>query len=227
MQVRPVRTRVYKEGENLETFIAEHLSGVPNGSILTVTSKIVALSEGRTADISEKQRLIASESDYAKETKYVTLTIKDGMVMPNAGIDDSNADGKIILLPKDSFAAAEKLRTALQLRYGIEKLGILITDSRVMPLRAGVVGVALGYAGFCGIRDYRGTPDIFGRTMEITQTNIADSLATAATLVMGEGGEQQPLAVVTEAPVQWNERIDKKELIMDSEDDMYGPLFTA
>jgi F420-0:gamma-glutamyl ligase len=109
--------------------------------------------------------------------------------------------------------------------YRIAKLGILITDSRVAPLRAGVCGIALGYAGFSGVRDYRGTSDIFGRPLKITQTNVADSLATAATLEMGEGKEQQPLAVIEGAPVEFRENVNKDELRIDIEDDMYGPLF--
>lgn len=228
MKVAPVRTRVFKEGGDLVEFITGHVPSLENRSVLAVTSKIVALSEGRTASVSsdeEKENLIRSESERAVATKYVMLTVKDGMAMANAGIDDSNGDGKLVLLPKDSYKAAETLRTALSKHYGVRELGILITDSRVAPLRAGVVGVALGYAGFRGIHDYRGTPDIFGRTMKITQTNVADSLATAATVVMGEGREQQPLAVIEDAPVEFLDTVDPKELQIDIEDDMYGPLF--
>lgn len=230
MNVRPIKTRVFTENENLVQFIALHIPAPKDRSVLAITSKIVALSEGRTAVISsdeEKEKLIRTESERAIPTKYVMLTVKDGMAMANAGIDDSNGNGKLVLLPKDSYAAAEMLRRELSKHYGVKDLGILITDSRVAPLRAGVVGVALGYAGFRGIRDYRGTPDIFGRTLKITQTNIADSLATAATVVMGEGKEQQPLAIIEDAPVEFTERQDAKELRIDIEDDMYGPLFEA
>lgn len=228
MKVAPIRTRVFKENEGLVQFIVEHIPTLKNGSVLAVTSKIVALSEGRTAVVStdeEKEQLIRSESERAVPTKYVMLTVKDGMAMANAGIDDSNGNGKLVLLPKDSYKAAEMLRTELSKHYGVKELGVLITDSRVAPLRAGVVGVALGHAGFRGIHDYRGTPDIFGRTMEITQTNVADSLATAATVVMGEGGEQQPLVVIEDAPAEFLDTVDPKELHIDIEDDMYGPLF--
>ena len=228
MKVTPVRTRVFKEDEPLVQFITDHIPNLENRSVLAVTSKIVALSEGRTAVVSsdeEKEKLIRSESERAVPTKYVMLTVKDGMAMANAGIDDSNGNGKLVLLPRDSYKAAEMLRTQLSEHYGVQELGILITDSRVAPLRAGVVGVALGHAGFKGIHDYRGTPDIFGRTMKITQTNVADSLATAATVVMGEGREQQPLVVIEDAPAEFLDTVDSKELHIDIEDDMYGPLF--
>ncbi len=228
MKVTPVRTRVFKEHEELVQFIIDHIPNLENRSVLAVTSKIVALSEGRTAVVStdeEKEKLIRSESERAVPTKYVMLTVKDGMAMANAGIDDSNGNGKLVLLPKDSFAAASKIRSSLLQNYRIRELGVIITDSRVAPLRAGVVGVALGYAGFSGIHDYRGTPDIFGRTMNITQTNVADSLATAATVVMGEGREQQPLVVIEGAPAEFLDTVNPEELRIDIEDDMYGPLF--
>ncbi len=230
MKITPVKTRVFEEGEDLVAFIVSHIPQLEDGSVLAVTSKIVALAEGRTAvvaDEKEKEALIRAESEWAQPTKYVMLTVKDGMAMANAGIDDSNGNGKLVLLPKDSFEAANMLRKKLLAHYHLERLGILITDSRVAPLRAGVCGVALGYAGFSGVHDYRGTPDIFGRPLKITQTNIADSLATAATVVMGEGKEQRPLAIIEDAPVSFQDTVDAKELHIDIGDDMYGPLFRS
>ena len=156
MKVAPVRTRVFKESEDLVQFILKHVPRLKNGSVLAVTSKIVALSEGRTAIVSndeEKERLIRAESERAVPTKYVMLTVKGGMAMANAGIDDSNGDGKLVLLPKDSYKVAEFLRSELCKHYGLKELGILITDSRVAALRAGVVGIALGYGGFRRIQD--------------------------------------------------------------------------
>jgi len=73
--------------------------------------------------------------------------------MASAGIDESNANGKLILLPQDSFQTAYALREKIQQKYDVRHIGVLITDSRTVPLRAGVTGVALGYAGFCGVRD--------------------------------------------------------------------------
>ena len=145
--------------------------------------------------------------------------------MWNAGVDESNAKGNIILLPKDSFKSAQKLLRKLKQLYKVKLMGVVITDSRVMPLRAGVVGVALGYAGFKGLRDYRGTKDIFGRKLKFTQTDVADSLATAAVLVMGEGKEQKPLCVIEDAPVEFSEKPNRKELTIAPKDDMYRPLF--
>lgn len=228
MLVTPVKTRVFRENEDLVRFVCEHIRRIPDGSVLVVTSKIVALAEGRARTIVDehtRENLIKSESQWAMRTKYTWLTVKDGMVMSSAGVDESNANGKIVLLPKNSFTAARALRTALMKRYRIQRLGVLITDSRLLPLRAGVVGVAVGYAGFKGVRDYRGTPDIFGRILKLSRTDVADSLATAAVLLMGEGAEQQPLALIQNAPVEFTNRTDPNELAIDIKEDIYRPLF--
>jgi coenzyme F420-0:L-glutamate ligase len=229
MIVKPIRTRVFKEGEDLTRFVSIYFRKIPEKSVLVVTSKIVALAEGRTAIVENsktKERLIKAESELAIHTKHVWLTIKDGMVMASAGIDESNAKGKLILLPRDSFRAARVLRNRLKAKYKLKELGILITDSRTIPLRAGVTGVALGYAGFRGVRDYRGKLDIFGRRLEFSRTDIVDSLAAAAVLVMGEGKEQRPLAIIKDAPLDFCEKINRRELYIDPQDDMYRPLFS-
>lgn len=228
MIIKPIKTRIFQEGENLHNFIIEHVQQLKENSVLVVTSKIVALAESRTAQINSPQTkidLIHQESDLAIETKYVWLTVKDGAVMASAGIDESNANGKLILLPKNSFESAQQLRQSLQKKYQLKNLGVLITDSRTVPLRLGVTGVALGYAGFRGIKDYRGRADIFGRKFQFAQVNIADSLAAAAVLTMGEGSEKQPLALIQDSSVDFCEVVDHSELYIDITDDMYQPLF--
>lgn len=110
--------------------------------------------------------------------------------------------------------------------YRVRKLGVIVADSCQLPMRAGVIGMALGYAGFKSVRDYRGTRDLFGRKFKFSQTNIADSLATAATLMMGEGAERQPLAVIANAPAEFTNRVAKGELAVDPKTDMYAPLLT-
>lgn len=229
MEVKPIKTRVFHQGENLADFIVAHIPKIKEGTILVVTSKIVALAEGRTVEIENdhtREDVIKKEADFAMRTMYTWLTLKDGLLMSSAGVDESNAEGnKIILLPKDSFASASKLRKELMSRYKVKKLGVLIPDSRVLALRAGAVGVAMGYAGFRGIRDYRGTKDMFGRTMKISRTNIPDSLSSAAVVVMGEGKEQQPLAVITGIDLEFVDRVQKREMLIPPEHDMYRPFF--
>lgn len=229
MIVKPIKTRVFEEGENLFDFIMTYFKKLSEKSVVVITSKIVALSERRTAEIQNiktKEKLIRAESELAIPTKYVWLTIKDGLLMASAGIDESNANGKLILLPKDSFKTARFLRKKLQQKYGVKELGILITDSRTMPLRAGIIGVALGYAGFRGIKDYRGTSDIFHRKFKFSRVDVADSLAASAVLAMGEGNEKQPLALIENPSVKFCDKINRKELHIAFKDDMYRPLFS-
>jgi len=229
MKVNAIKTRIFKENENLTDFIISHIPKLKDRTVLAVTSKIVALAEGRVVKLKnrkEKERLIRAESEWQlKVLPGWWLTVRDGTVVVNAGIDDSNADWKTILLPKNSFIAAGTIRRQLRTHYKIKNLGIVITDSRTSALREGVTGVALGYAGFKGVKDYRNDTDIFGRKLKVTQTNIADSLATAATVVMGEGGERQPLAILTDAPVQFCDRVNRKELRIARKYDMYRSLF--
>ena len=93
-----------------------------------------------------------------------------------------------------------------------------------MPLRAGVIGIAQGYVGFEGVKSYKGKKDIFGRKFIYSSTNIADSLATGATLCMGEGNEQQPIALIIDAPVVFTNKINKKELEINSKEDIFYPF---
>lgn len=233
MQVQAIKTRVFHEGDDLHDFLLSNIPSVTEKMVVVITSKIVALAEGRTAPYldhndPEFAKLIQRESEWAMKTKYTWLTIKDKALMSSAGIDRSNVEsGKMVLLPKDSFVAARSIRQKLKRHYNVRNLGVLITDSRLLPLRAGIVGIALGYAGFYGIRDYRKTRDIFGRKLRLSRTDVADSLATAAVLLMGEGAEQQPLSIVTDAPVVFTERtVSRKELWIDPHEDVYGPFFT-
>lgn len=227
MLVRPVKTRIFKEGESLPNFIEKYVPKLKENSVLIVTSKIVALAEKRTApnDPKTKERLIKSESTFALPTKWVWLTLKDGFVIANAGIDESNADGKLILLPKDSFKAAAKIRTEMMKRYKVKNLAVILTDSRIWPLRAGVTGVALGYAGLKGLKDYRKEKDLFGRGFKFETVSVVDGLAAAAVLTMGEGDECIPLAVIEDAPVEFAARVKPRELQIPLEDDIYLPFF--
>jgi coenzyme F420-0:L-glutamate ligase len=228
MKIRTIRTKIFQPDGDLLSFIDQYLPRIPEKSVLVVTSKIVALAEGRVArktDHAAKEKLIRQESDFVLQTKRVCLTIKDGMVMANAGIDESNGNGLVILLPQDSFRAAAKIRNHLRKKHGLKDLGVAITDSRCLPLRAGITGVAMGYAGFRGLKKYQGQPDIFGRPFKYSRVDVADSLATAAVLCMGEGREKRPLALISGAPIEYVDRPDKNELKIDVREDMYGPLF--
>jgi len=228
MKIKAIKTRIFEPSENLLLFIEKYLPVMKEKSVLVVTSKIVALAEGRIikyVDEKAKAKLIKQESDQVIATKYVYLTIKNGEAMANAGIDESNADGNLILLPKNSYKTALEIRKHFCNKYKLKDLGVIITDSRCLPLRAGVVGVSLGYAGFKGLKNYQGKTDIFNRPFVYERVDVVDSLATAAVLCMGEGDERKPLAIINEAPIEFCEKTNKNELKIDIKEDLYGPLF--
>ena len=228
MEIIPVRTRIFKINESLFSFIVSHLPKLKDGDIVAVTSKIVALSEGRVAADEEKikKQIIKRESSQIIKGKWCYLTFKDGEWCANAGVDESNSQGKIILLPKDAVGEAKKLRSQLKRNKNIRNLGVIITDTRSVPLRQGVMGVALSYVGFEGLKNYVGKKDIFGRKFKITRSNMADALAVAAVAVMGEGNERTPLAVIRDAPVIFkNVSAHHKELSILPKDDLYRPIY--
>lgn len=230
MIVTPIKTRIFLEWEDLLAFIEEHIPTLKDSDILVITSKIVALAESRTftaRDEEEKIRYIEAESTWHTRTKYVHLTMHDRMPMANAGIDESNGDGKCIMLPSDSYASAYDIWFKIREKYSIANLGIIITDSRTIPFRNGTTGISLGHAGFRGIHDYVGKLDIFGRPFSYARTNVSDALAVAAVHTMGEWDECQPLAIIRNPHVTYtDERQNGDDLIIAPEDDMYAPLFT-
>lgn len=229
MIIKAIKTRIYKENEPLLEFILEHIKTLREKDVLVITSKIVALAEGRTVThVSRRQKIkiIKQESEFAIKTKWAWLTIKDGIVMASAGIDESNADGKLILLPKDSFKTADAIQKKLRKHFGLKHLGVIITDSRTEPLRSGVTGKSVGYAGFKGVKSYVGKKDIFKRPFHFSKVSVADSLVGGAVFDMGEGNERKPLCIIEQACIQFsNKHVDPYETRIALKDDMYAPLF--
>ena len=180
--------------------------------VLAVAQKIVSKVEGRSIalasvkpsqaarDLAEQTgkdarlvELILSESERVVRARSNLIIVKHrlGFVMANAGIDQSNVGEEChaLLLPRDPDASA----AALAARLG---LPVVITDSFGRAWRRGTVGVAIGSAGVPALRDLRGQPDLFGRTLMVSVTGFADEIAAAAGLVMGQGAEGQPAVLV-------------------------------
>ncbi len=220
--------------------ITQYIPEVPDGSIIAITSKILSVCQNRLVrkeNIDDKFQLIQEEADLYLEGDYskkygICLTIKNGILIPTAGIDESNGDGYYILYPINIQEETVALWQALKNHYQCNKLGIIITDSHTTPLRRGVTGIGLGFCGFQALYNYIGKPDIYGNALRVTQLNVLDSLAVAAVLCMGEGSEQTPLAVIAE-----NDKIvfqnnppmieELKVLSISIEEDLYAPLLTS
>lgn len=235
LTICPVKTRIFDVNENIEDFIVESVPQklVKEKMVLAITSKIVSLAEGRlvkSETVTDKKALIRQEADhFLGELNYGSLlTIKHGLLVPSAGIDESNSEnGDYILYPVEPYVSAEKIWKNLKKAWGVKELAVILTDSRTGPLRRGVTGVCLSYFGFRGIRNMVGQEDLFGRPLRMTQVNLADSLATSAVMMMGEGNEATPLALIYGAPIEFSDISRPEELQMSLEDDMYRPLLEA
>lgn len=190
-----------------------------DGDVLVVSSKIVSKAAGRlicldavrasqaarqlAAETDKDPRLvelILSESDHVSRKRRGVLVTKHrlGFVSANAGIDQSNIEGgddRALLLPIDPDQAASAIRQQIQARLGID-VGVIISDSHGRPFRVGNIGVAIGAAGLPTIKDLRGSRDLYGRTLEITQVAYADLVASAAHLLCGEADEGLPAVVL-------------------------------
>ncbi len=207
-----------------------------DGDVLAISSKVVSIVEGRCvpADTTTKEALIKKEAQLYTQPKHTErwgylFTITHGILGGSAGIDLSNGADHFILWPKNPMQSAERLRKAFMKEYGLKKLGVVITDSTSRPLRRGAMGMALAWAGFEPLYDYRGTKDIFGRAIRVEQANLVDGLAAAAVLVMGEGAEQTPVALMRGVPEKiWKGRTTKRgwsKFIVPLKDDLFAPFF--
>jgi F420-0:gamma-glutamyl ligase len=183
--------------------ILSGLPGLKNGAIVAVSSKVVSLCEGRVVRKSDKvsrdQLIIAEAEKYVPREfvpqKKAILALKNSALTVAAGVDEF--DGYYVLWPEDPEVSAKKIYNFLRRRHKIRDLGVIITDSHTVPLRRGPVGFALGFWGFEPLRFYRGRKNLFGRTMKMTRANLADGLAAASVLAMGEGEERTPLVVIS------------------------------
>ncbi|MES2768575.1 MAG: coenzyme F420-0:L-glutamate ligase [Bdellovibrionota bacterium] len=232
LSVQPIQTSIFREGD-LAEFIIQSIpkSLVQEEMVLAITSKIVSVAENRfiSRDKISKEDLVKQEADvFLGEIGYgCFLTIKDGLLIPSAGIDESNSEqGDYILYPENPFQSAEKLWLKLRERWQISKLGIVLTDSHTTPLRRGVTGIALSYWGFQPLRKLIGTKDLFGRELQMTNMNLADGIAASTVLMMGEGSESTPLAIVEGLDLEFCEVSSLDELSIPLAEDLYGPILS-
>ena len=225
MYITGIKTPLFRNKESLFNFLDNNISSLDEGDILVITSKIIALSQGRVAALNDKKKLIAKESRRVIETPWAALTLTDDGWCLNAGIDESNADQLLILFPRHPFTIAEQICQLLTKKFALKNLGVVITDTKSLPLRVGTIGRAIAYAGFEPLRSYIGKKDLFGKKSRFTKSNIADALAAAAVLLMGEGDEQTPLVIIKKAPVIFNPKVKKKALFLTSEKDIYTYIF--
>lgn len=188
------------------------------GDVVVLAQKIVSKAENRYVDltgVTPSERAVSLAVTARKDPRLVEVVLSQsrrvvrcapnvlivehnlGLVMANAGVDQSNVGGeaRVLLLPEDPDASAARIRRDLLARSGAET-AVIINDSFGRAWRQGSVGVAIGAAGLPSLQDRRGDRDLFGRKLEITVVGFADEIAAAASLVMGQGDEGRPVVIV-------------------------------
>ena len=210
-------------GDHLGNIIADSIAAANlsliDGDVLVVAQKIVSKAEGRTVrlgDIKASDAAIELAKITNKEPAIVQLILnessaivrhrpgviiakhKQGWILANAGIDRSNVterEDEVLLLPEQPDATANQLRDDLAARYA-STIGVIIADSVGRPWRMGTTGMTLGSAGVEALANLRGQQDMFGRILEVSEHAVADSIASAAELLLGEANEATPVVIV-------------------------------
>jgi coenzyme F420-0:L-glutamate ligase/coenzyme F420-1:gamma-L-glutamate ligase len=212
-------------GDDLAALTAEALARAGltlcSDDVLVFAQKVISKAEGRRIDLAKvlpSARALELAQTVQKDPRLVELVLREsrrvvrsakdvlivehhlGLIMANAGIDQSNvaapASGEFaLLLPEDPDASAARLRDRLRTLTGCAP-AILVSDSFGRPWRLGTVGVAIGCAGFPATLDLRGQTDLFGRPLRVTVVGHADEIASAASVLMGQGSEARPVILV-------------------------------
>ncbi len=238
-----------REGDDLGQLLFDALSAADlcphRGDVLVVTHKIISKSDGRYVSLSQVQPSSAAidlAAKTGKDAALVEIILSEstkvlryrpgliitehrlGMVMANAGIDQSNSpdqDGerRVLLLPENPDRSADAIRQGLEMRFQTS-LAVVVTDSVGRAWRNGIVGLAIGASGLPALLDLRGRCDLEGRELQVTQVGFADEIASAAELLMGEADEGQPVVLVR--GLSWTGgAVAAKTLIRNPEDDMF------
>jgi len=244
-----IRTGIITQESNLVDNLLEAMDNqelkIDNNDVLAIASKIVATVQRRLVKLDSlkpsraakrlAQRLdlepdfveaVLQEADEVYDgVPKAMLTLKDNILTANAGVDRKNApSGHVVLWPKSPHKAAEKIRKEMFDKTS-KSVGIIIVDSRVTPLRMGTTGMALAVAGFEPIRDYTKDTDLFNTAITITRHAIADDLASAAHILMGESNEQTPAVLIKDAPVKLSEKVDPKSTVISKDQDLFAELY--
>ena len=237
-----------KEGDDLAGLIVERAKklgvGIRNRDVLVVGQKAVSKTEGRIVDI-DNIRPSARAARIAKKTgkrpEFVEIVLREsskvlradgeafivttrtGSTCLNGGIDKSNVKGDSMyaLLPQDPDRSARLLSGRIR-KLTRKQVGIVICDTRSRPFRRGQIEECIGIAGLSPLVDYRGKKDLFGYTLRFKNVALADELASAAELVMGQGREASPVAIVRGLKrVRFQERASSRNLGVSTEEDLF------
>jgi coenzyme F420-0:L-glutamate ligase/coenzyme F420-1:gamma-L-glutamate ligase len=236
-----------KRGDDLAELICnaaeKQNTPIQEKDVLIITHVAVSKAEGNVVNLddvspSERAKEIAQRTEkepalvevILRETKEIVrmrpnsliTETKSGIVCANAGVDRSNIEGErnIVLLPKDANMSAQKIREKIMELTGYD-VAVIVSDTHGRPFRMGEINVAIGVAGIKPIRDRRGEKDLFGYVLKIKQTAVADELASAAELVIGQADEGIPVAIIRGYKYQATENASATELTRPKEKDLF------
>lgn len=227
----PTKTRVLTPPKDEIFDILDGLD-VKDGDIIFITSKVLAIHQGRCVEKSKSDKLELIKKEASHWLPYtmhggfkINLTITDNILIAAAGIDESNGDDYYILWPEHADKLCAEIRKYLMKKHGVKKLGVVATDSHSTPLRWGVTGFTVGFAGIQPLNDIRGHLDIFGRALKYTKVNLIDPLASVAVLTMGEAAEQTPIVTLRGyTGIPFNEHASMHDFNVAPSLDIYKPL---
>lgn len=235
-------------GDNLARMIVDAMATTVEhcheGDLLVIAQKIVSKAEGRyvrLSDVTPSPEAIELAEEVEKDPRFVELVLQEsvrvvrkrpgvlivehklGFIHANAGIDRSNieeGDSQILLLPQDPDSSAQKLRAEIHHLTGIE-MPIIINDSMGRAWRNGTLGLAIGVSGLAPLISHIGETDIYGHVLEVTEVAVADELAAAASLVMGQTTAKMPVVLVRGFEAKRMEQACTRMLIRDPEGDLF------
>lgn len=236
MEFLPIKTRaLLPPKDNIYSVLDQDLPTLQEGDVVFITSKILAIHQGRCVQIKHKKldvknKLIEQEAEwYLKPGPGAPhpfiLTIKGHVLIPSAGIDESNGKGYYTLWPKNTQKLLKEIWQHLTKKNKIRNLGVVATDSHTTPLRWGTQGISIGFFGIKPLKDYRRKKDIFGRKLNYTQSNVVDALSAMAVMMMGEGKERTPILILRDAKfLEFTKKDLFQKLVIDPKNDIYAPL---
>jgi coenzyme F420-0:L-glutamate ligase/coenzyme F420-1:gamma-L-glutamate ligase len=235
------------KGDNLAELICnateKQNTPIQEKDVVVITHVAVSKAEGNVVNLddvspSERAKEVAKQTGkdpelvevVLRETKEIVrlgpnsiiTETKNGIVCANAGVDRSNVEGErnVVLLPENPDVSAQKMRQEIKKLTGCD-VAVIVSDTHGRPFRMGEINVAIGVAGIKPIRDRRGEKDLFGYVLRIKQTSVADELASAAELVIGQANEGIPVAIIRGYNYQVTENASAAELNRPKEKDLF------
>lgn len=238
---------IIREGDDLASMIidAARAQGTEllDGDIVVLSHVIVSRAEGRTIDLKDVEPSPIAErfAEFTmKDPRLVEVVLGDsravrrmapgvlitetrqGFVCANAGVDKSNVPGEdvVALLPEDPDKSAEMFRRRV-LELSGRRIAVIVCDTHGRGHRDGEVNVTVGASGLSVIRDRRGEFDLFGYELKVKRTAVADELASAAELVIGQADEGIPVAIIRGYDYESSEESTARELVRPREKDLF------